>query len=206
MLSSLIILFATILYCALHSLTASNQMKSRLRDRFGPEADRWYRLSYNILAGISFLPIVWLLAILPDKPLYTIPLPWMLLTTVGQVTGAVIIVVGIGQTDAFTFMGIRQLLPQDHSQEGAGFVNTGLYGWVRHPLYTGGLIIIWLAPSMTINLLTLFIILTIYFIVGARFEEERFVEEYGEAYRRYQQLVPLLLPTPRRREKKPELG
>lgn len=199
MLSSIIILITTTLYCYVHSLTASNRAKSLFRSRFGPGVDRWYRLVYNLFAGISLLPILWLLAVLPDQGLYSIPTPWILVTLLGQIAGVVIIIFGIEQSGALSFLGIRQLSSSGKERVGSEFINGGLYKWVRHPLYTGGLIIMWLAPSMTVNLLTLFLTLTVYLVVGARFEEDRLVQEFGEVYKRYQQQVPMLVPLLRRK-------
>ena len=76
----------------------------------------------------------------------------------------------------------------------------GPYRWVRHPLYTGGLLLIWLTPVLTLNLLTLFVMLTIYLIVGARLEEQRLIHEFGAEYQEYQQRVPMLIPSFRRQK------
>jgi protein-S-isoprenylcysteine O-methyltransferase Ste14 len=199
MLYPLILIIATILYCYLHSLTASTQFKTRFREWFGEGVDRWYRLAYNLFAGISFLPILWLVNILPDHRLYSISMPWILMTTLVQIAAAVIIVIGIDQTGALSFLGIRQISSIDQKGGSFNFIDRGLYRWVRHPLYTGGLLMIWLAPNMSINLLVLFITFTIYFVLGARLEEERLIEELGEDYIQYQERVPMLIPSPRRR-------
>jgi protein-S-isoprenylcysteine O-methyltransferase Ste14 len=126
-------------------------------------------------------------------------MPWILLTILGQIVGAVIIVFGIEQAGALSFLGIRQLAASEQNSGESEFINVGLYRWVRHPLYTGGLIVIWLAPSMTVNLFTLFLTLTVYLVVGARFEEERLIQEFGEVYMQYQKRVPMLVPLPRRK-------
>jgi protein-S-isoprenylcysteine O-methyltransferase Ste14 len=199
MMGPVILISATILYSAIHSLAASNRVKARIQGQFGPNTKRWYRLGYNLFAGLTFLPILWLLAMLSDRTLYKVTMPWLALTSVGQIAGVVIIVAGILQTGALSFIGVRQVLAPDPSQEEVVFISNGLYRWVRHPLYTGGLILIWLAPVMTVNLLSLFLMLTVYLVVGARLEEGRLVKELGEQYRRYQQQVPMLIPFPHRK-------
>ena len=70
----------------------------------------------------------------------------------------------------------------------------GLYRYVRHPLYTAGLVFIWLLPIMTCNLLALNIGLTAYIIVGAYFEERKLLLEFGDAYAEYRQQTPMLIP------------
>jgi protein-S-isoprenylcysteine O-methyltransferase Ste14 len=70
----------------------------------------------------------------------------------------------------------------------------GLYRWVRHPLYTAGLVLIWLTPVMTLNIFSLNLGLTIYLVVGALIEERKLVREYGEAYEEYRKRTPMLIP------------
>ena len=108
--SVFIISLSTLVYAAVHSLLATLGAKARAKQLFGPAAERWYRLAYNIFAGISFLPILVLMAILPDQKLYAVPTPWLLLTTLGQVIGVIIIVLGVWQADAWSFFGLRQVL------------------------------------------------------------------------------------------------
>jgi protein-S-isoprenylcysteine O-methyltransferase Ste14 len=189
----IILVLATTTYAVVHSLLASLGIKAWAKQRFGSLVDRWYRLGYNLFAVISGLPILALLYLLPDQLLYQIPFPWLVLTILGQLAGILVIVVGILQTDPWHFVGLRQLAEPGKIVP-LEMVTNGLYRWVRHPLYTGGLLLIWLTPVMTLNLLTIFVILTIYLIVGARLEEKRLIHEFGDPYRAYQQRVPMLFP------------
>ncbi|MFC1997142.1 methyltransferase family protein [Chloroflexota bacterium] len=194
----LLIIIAVAIYAAVHSLLASLGVKAWARQRFGSTTDRWYRLAYNVFAVISGLPILVLLYLLPDRLIYQIPYPWIILTALGQLVGAIIIVVGILQTGLWSFIGMRQIIEPGNGASTVMSTN-GFYRWVRHPLYTGGLLLIWLMPKMTVNILTIFIILTLYLIVGAKLEEKRLVYDFGDEYREYQQRVPMLLPIPRRK-------
>jgi protein-S-isoprenylcysteine O-methyltransferase Ste14 len=194
MIKSIIILASTtVLYSAVHSLTASNTIKRLIRRWLGPASDRWYRFVYNFWAGISFLPILWLLWYLPDRVIYRIPMPWVLFTTIIQLVGVLIILIGIQQAGTLSFLGIQQVIGQNHSSD-EPLVVSGLYAYIRHPLYTGGLLFIWPAPLLSQNLLTLFIVITIYLVIGARLEENRLLQEFGDEYRCYQKEVPMLFP------------
>jgi protein-S-isoprenylcysteine O-methyltransferase Ste14 len=53
--------------------------------------------------------------------------------------------------------------------------------------------IIW-ARGLDVSALITNIILTAYFIVGTVLEERKLLLEYGEAYRRYQKQVSMLVP------------
>ncbi len=78
------------------------------------------------------------------------------------------------------------------------FRTPAAYRYVRHPIYTGWLIILWAAPVMTISHLVIATGLTLYIVLGVRFEEEDLARRmpYYEQYRRK---VPMLLPSWRRR-------
>jgi protein-S-isoprenylcysteine O-methyltransferase Ste14 len=204
MTSTIIIILAAIVYSVAHSLLATLGVKSFVINRFGAVAERWYRLGYNLFAGFTLLPLASLPALLPDKPLYTIPFPWIVLSSAGQLLAAGIILVGMIQTDLWSFLGLRQIISKRQPGQPGEFVANGLYRWVRHPLYTGGLLLIWLTPVMTVNLLTLFACFSIYLFTGAIFEEKRLVHEFGEAYQRYQEEVPMIIPVVNVSVRKPE--
>jgi len=122
-----------------------------------------------------------------------IPLPWLLVTLSFQVLSIVVLFFGVVQTDVWTFIGLRQLTNTSRGKPGE-MVVSGLYQWVRHPIYTAGLVFIWCAPVMTGNLLALNIGLTLYILIGAWFEERKLVVEFGEAYLSYQKTTPMLVP------------
>lgn len=73
----------------------------------------------------------------------------------------------------------------------------GLYGLVRHPQYTGLFIVLFgegVVHWPTIFSVGLFPIIVLVFVLLARREERQMVERFGDAYREYQQRVPMLMP------------
>ena len=191
--SSLVLIFAIVLWGFVHSLLVTPGTRARVRQWFGAGSDRWYRLAYNIFSIVTFMPILGLVAMDPGETLYVIPSPWSYLALAGQLLAVAALGVGLLQTGLWTFLGFEQLLVKSEGGN-AQRVTRGLYRWVRHPLYTAGLVFIWLTPVMTVNLLVLNIGLTIYLVVGAIFEERKLVREFGAAYRDYQENVPMLIP------------
>jgi protein-S-isoprenylcysteine O-methyltransferase Ste14 len=71
---------------------------------------------------------------------------------------------------------------------------TGVYGFVRHPLYLAGIIIFTFEPDITRNWLTVSILADIYFIFGAFMEEKRLITTFGDEYIEYMKQVPRFLP------------
>jgi protein-S-isoprenylcysteine O-methyltransferase Ste14 len=184
-------------YGALHSLLASNVVKQAFQDALGQTSDRFYRLFFNIVGGLTFLPVLAVAALDPGQTLYQLTRPWVLLTSAGQALAVILLLLGLLQTDSLHFLGLRQLL-HPGAQEPGELVINGLYCHVRHPLYSTGLLLIWLTPVMTTSVLALNLGLTLYIIVGSIFEERRLVGEFGQAYIDYQRRVPRLIPVPGR--------
>jgi protein-S-isoprenylcysteine O-methyltransferase Ste14 len=187
---------AVVVWAVLHSWLATTRVKHSVAQSVGSEAARAYRLVYNVVSVVSFVPVAWLLWSLPDRPLYEIPTPWAIGMRAIQVAAVVLAAVTLFQTGAFAFAGLSQILGET---DNAGLSTTGFYRVVRHPLYLFGLIFIWLAPSMTLNQLVVTIVFSGYFFVGAVLEERRLVQEFGEAYITYRAKTPMILPRLRRR-------
>jgi protein-S-isoprenylcysteine O-methyltransferase Ste14 len=192
--SFLFILMAVGLYGLVHSFLASLGFKARLRGWFGHGVERSYRLFYNLFAILTFLPVLSLVQILPDREIYSVPLPWALLMVAVQILAIAMLLVGLWQTDVWTFLGFRQLLGEETTDPDR-MVVSGLYRWVRHPLYTAGLLFIWFTPLMTSNLLALNLGLTLYVVIGARLEERKLLAEFGPDYASYRQRTPMLFPS-----------
>ncbi|NJD59027.1 MAG: hypothetical protein C3F13_17125 [Anaerolineales bacterium] len=192
-LSFWLILLAVLAYGLFHTLLASIQVKARARHWMGPSFERSYRLAYNFIAIITLLPILLLPILLEDEELYFIPFPWLILTCTLQLIAIVALLIGLRQTGITSFLGLRQaFLPEDTTPP--RLVTDGFYRYVRHPLYTAGLVFIWLIPIMTWNLLALIIGLSAYIFIGIYFEERKLIQEFGESYREYRQRTPMLIP------------
>ena len=162
----------------------------------GNSGMNWYRLGYNVFSAITFLPLLIMTVTLPDRPLYVIPAPWAFMAMLFQFLAVIALVIGVLQTDVWSFVGLRQILG---TQPDGIMMTGGLYRYVRHPLYTSGLLFIWLTPEMTLNRLVLYVSLTIYILIGAYFEERKLVREFGEEYLAYRLRTPMLIPISIRR-------
>jgi protein-S-isoprenylcysteine O-methyltransferase Ste14 len=188
---TLLLVFASVIWGLVHSVTASLKFKEAVLRVFGVKGMNWYRLFYNILSTITFLPLLVLAVVLPDRWLYEIPEPWTDITFIIQLMAVIALLVGVLQTDVWSFLGLKQL--SGGSTE-SRIITGGLYRFVRHPLYTAGLVFIWLTPVMSVNRLVLYVSLTIYIIIGAYYEERKLTREFGKEYEDYQTRTPMLIP------------
>ncbi len=188
-----LIISAVLVYGLLHSLLASLKPKAVARHWFGTNSERWFRLAYNFIAIITLLPILVLPIFTTDQEIYVIHYPWIILTSFIQLLALLALIIGLRQTGLTSFIGLRQLLRHDVSST-PQLVTNGLYRYVRHPLYTAGLVLIWLVPFLTWNLLALNLGLTAYVLIGATFEERKLLLEFGETYAEYHRRTPMLIP------------
>ena len=70
----------------------------------------------------------------------------------------------------------------------------GAYRWVRHPIYTASLLLIWSQPDLTYDRILFNVTWTGWIIIGSLLEERDLVLHFGSAYTEYQQKVPMLIP------------
>jgi protein-S-isoprenylcysteine O-methyltransferase Ste14 len=183
------------LWAGLHSTLASLRAKRLARRWFGDPARRWYRFAFVVLAVLTLLPLVMIMLLLPDRTLYVVRSPWRWFMVTGQAAAFVGMVWTVRATDATDFIGLRQLRSGGESFQ-PQLVTRGLYRWVRHPMYTTSLVVMWLAPRMSLNLLTLFACISAYFVAGSFHEERLLLRQFGEEYERYRRRVPRLVPRP----------
>lgn len=185
------LLFFWALYCAVHSLTAALWFKAWVRSWTG-RGYRFYRIGYNLISTWGAVALI--------KYQYRLPPEWLfepvLATRIAggflAVAGVITIVLALRSYSAefFGTDALRGRQPSDH------LVETGILGRVRHPLYLGLLLVVWgqlvfdpRASHLYVNLL-----LTAYTLLGIWLEERKLVIQFGEAYRRYRQRVPMLIP------------
>ena len=75
-------------------------------------------------------------------------------------------------------------------QEGQKVIDTGLYGIVRHPMYSATLLLFLSMPLVLGSVWSFLIFLAYPFIIAARLkDEEKFLEEELEGYREYKEKV-----------------
>jgi protein-S-isoprenylcysteine O-methyltransferase Ste14 len=193
-LSVLTLVVCFVVWAVVHSLLASVPVKDWTRRVLGEGVDRWYRLAYVVFASVSGLPLLLMVAVLPDRALYAVPSPWRWPMRGGQALALGAAVWAVLETGPTYFLGLSQLLARGSSQANTLQVR-GFYCWVRHPLYLFSIVILWLSPDMTVNLLVFYGLITLYFAIGSLHEERRLLAEFGHAYRDYQRQVPWLIPT-----------
>jgi methanethiol S-methyltransferase len=179
-------------FAALHSLLAGLPAKKMARRHFGSKVDAWYPVLFSTVAVITIIPLVIMLFQSPGRVLYTVPYPWMWLFFLVQ------LLMGIATLRAFLDAPHRFLihaqLGKPNGPDAFALGIKGIYCWVRDPFLLSGLILIWLTPIMTANLLMVYIIASVYLFVGSLHWESRLIVQFGEDYTAYKNLVPRMIP------------
>jgi methanethiol S-methyltransferase len=194
------------LWALVHSLTASAVLKEWAAGRLGNETTAaFYRLGYTVFALLTFLPVLYFWWQLPTTAVWQVDgvASWVMMGA----GGAAVLAAGYSlvKTQALSFAGFTQAMdylagrPVRHVDAPARsheLVVTGMYAWMRHPLYTFSMVFLWANPTMSVRSLMLATACTLYFVVGSIYEEQRLLAHFGEAYAAYQKRVPRFIPRP----------
>jgi len=188
-----------VLFAFIHSLTAANLFKAKVKSIAGEgKYERYYRFFYVLLSGITLLPLIplWLLQRKESGLIYSISFPYSIAFYAAMLSGIAIAVAAGIQLQPLSHLGIAQLLgiKKEEKKEEKALVKTGAYKISRHPMYLGGMLLIWGNPNVYKADLVLNLLFTAYFIAGALLEEKKLLEEFGEEYERYKKEVPMFVP------------
>lgn len=182
-------------YFALHSLVASIMMKQWVAKHW-PAVMPYYRLVFNALAIVLTLPLLLLMYWYPGEPLWQWQGVGFYMTSALALFAVIGFFYSLKFYDLSEFWGTRQLKEHNtsvHDQE--NFHISPMHRYVRHPWYFLALVIIWTRDVSTVQLLV-YLLVTAYFVIGSRMEEQKLIAYHGEVYRRYQKKVPGVFPLP----------
>ena len=166
------------------------------------------RSTYVLIASLLLAFLFWQWRPLPAT-IWEASGPWPRAILIGlQFAGWFLVFYSSFLINHFDLFGLRQVFLHLRGREYSHlpFVVRSLYRVIRHPLMAGFLIAIWAAPTMTWGHLLLSSLLTIYILVGIRFEERDLVRHLGSAYEEYRSRTPALLPFPKPEALRPQLG
>jgi methanethiol S-methyltransferase len=181
-------------YGAVHSALVCQAVTGWLKDRLGA-VWRFYRLFFNVFALATLIPLVLYSRSLVGPPFFR----WQgLLLGVRYglvVCGVLLFLAGGRHYSLRQFIGISQLrgAPAGGLADGGGIDSTGVLGVLRHPWYTGLVLLLW-ARDLDAVRVVVSAGLTAYIVVGTFLEERKLVDEFGESYARYQTQASMFVP------------
>lgn len=181
-----------IAYFVVHSLLASRKTKQWVKDTSSMIHEN-YRILYNI---ISIIGLVLLMLFTFQNPVLLFKAPYISsfigFSLIG--IGTFVLIIALMTFDIKEFIGIAPR--KDIPTENGKLIITGIYQYVRHPLYSG-LILQVLGASILfpyIKTLIAGIIILVYILIGSKLEEVKLTDEFGEEYIDYKKKVKGLIP------------
>lgn len=183
-------------YCFLHSFLISIRFTNYLT-RVLKNYYAFYRLFYVL---ISLVLLIWIINIptqLDNEIVITNFPPWSIIRQI-LTWGSLLMFFWafFFNYDSLSFFGIRQMLNFGKMKQinpSEKIKKNGLLALTRHPMYLALIIYLWCQTFSMADILVN-AILTIYVIIGTVLEEKKLILEFGDAYRKYQQEVPMLIP------------
>lgn len=176
----------------LHSLFADMKIKRKFKGWVG-SLFIWYRLLYSLFASVHFLGILMYTATLNEDPMFSSKPTLAYLGYVLATFGTIVLVRAFQKFSPFEFVGIS---PSDEFVKTDQLIVSGLHAHVRHPIYSG-LILIFLGYTLvqpTLSSLVHLAMLIVYLPIGIYLEERKLIEKYGSPYEDYKKSVPALIP------------
>ncbi|MCU0847035.1 MAG: hypothetical protein MUD12_04035 [Spirochaetes bacterium] len=184
-----------IAYLAVHSAMISNAfsgfMSRKLGDRY-----RYYRIFFNAFAVATLVPVLLFSTSVKGEVFFKWEGNFIFVKYAMLALGVGLFIAGGRHYSMMVFLGIKQ------AREGMehGLLNrsgrldsSGILGLIRHPFYSGVIVLIW-ARDLDAPRLIVSCIITLYVIIGTYLEEKKLLGEFGNVYVEYQEKVSMFVP------------
>ena len=104
--------------------------------------------------------------------------------------GVIVMKIAFKSYNTKAFLGLGSLNPESE------FKSDGLLKYVRHPLYSGSILLLlgYFLFNPAWNTLISVGMMILYFIVGTQFEEKKLIKTFGDRYLEYKKNTPMLIP------------
>lgn len=182
-----ILVLGWIIYFAIHSVLAADKVKAWFRSLLA-KGYRYYRILYSVISTVGLLGLLLLNAAIGRDWLWNPTGIVRYLSLLLATFGVIIVSRAFKEHNALAFIGLKQ--------EEVKFSRSGILNYVRHPIYSGTILIVFgfflFTPTMATLVSTLCILG--YLPIGIYLEEMKLIKQFGDQYIRYKNEVPSLIP------------
>jgi protein-S-isoprenylcysteine O-methyltransferase Ste14 len=180
-------------FAVVHSLLARDPTKAAITRWLPVELERSL---YSLVAGIQIVALLALWRPLPELVWTVEAVPARTLLYLVQATSWLVVLAALAAVGSGHLFGWRQAraYAAGRPYQPPAIAARGPYRLVRHPLYAATIVAMFAAPDMSRGHLLLAGALTLYILIGLRFEERDLERRHGEAWRAYRRRVPALVP------------
>lgn len=177
-----------ILYFAIHSLLADRGIKQKIKEVMD-EKFKYYRLMYVTISSVGLIILFFFNASIDSPDFFDNPGWVRYLSLMFAAFGVIIIKIAFRSYHFSSFVGMTPELPQP-------LITSGLLGSVRHPIYSGTILIaigFWLfSPDLPTSVSVACIFA--YLPIGIYLEEKKLMAEFGKRYLVYKKETPAIFP------------
>lgn len=166
-------------------------MKKKLGEWF-----RFYRILYNAVSLVTLIPLVYYSNSIQQAPVFRWEGYLEIVRYLIVVTSILLFITGARYYNMSQLLGIHQIKTgrANRAVSAYGTLDTsGILSAIRHPWYTGGILLVWTA-DLNLSTLLINIVINAYFVIGTFLEEKKLLLEFGERYREYQRNVSMFFP------------
>jgi protein-S-isoprenylcysteine O-methyltransferase Ste14 len=162
-----------------HSVFARERVRAAVVRAVSPALERSV---YVWIASLLFVAVCAWWAPMPGV-LWTVDGPLRIALWVLQAFGGYLALRSAAVIDVWELSGIKPARPT------SDFKARGPYAWVRHPIYSGWLLLVFAVPTMTMTRAVFAVVSSVYLLLAIPFEERSLRTASDGAYRRYMQQV-----------------
>ncbi len=182
-----LLILAWVAYFLIHSLLALNLVKEFFKKKLQTKF-HLYRLAYTILSSLGLSGLLFLNGSISAVPFFESKGLVRYVSLMLATFGVFVINAAFRQYKLKSFLGL--------SEEEEVFSANGILNKVRHPIYSGTILIVSGFFFFSPNLPTLISVccIFIYLIIGIKLEERKLIQKFGDEYREYKKRVPMLAP------------
>jgi len=175
-------------YFFTHSLFAGSRFKNFVSKKMG-NAYRYYRLIYVTFSILGLLLLLFWNATIEMPNFFDNNGIARYLSLMFVAFGVIVIKIAFRAYSLSSFVGLSK-------EDDKTLTTTGILGSIRHPIYSGTILVavgFWLFSPNLPTLISVLCIL-VYIPIGIVFEERKLVEQFGDQYLTYRSRVPALFP------------
>jgi methanethiol S-methyltransferase len=175
------------IYFAIHSVLAADRVKIFFKNLLHG-GFQFYRIIYSLLSTVGLLGLLFLNAMIGGNLVINPQGIVRYLSLMLATFGVIIVSRAFKEHDALSFVGFRQ--------EEMKFNRSGILNYVRHPIYSGTILIVigFFLFTPTLATLVSTVCIFVYLPIGIYLEEKKLVQLFGDQYIRYKKEVPSLIP------------
>jgi protein-S-isoprenylcysteine O-methyltransferase Ste14 len=175
------------LYFFLHSVLASNKVKAFFERTLKKEF-LFYRILYSLISILGLFVLLFFNASIPSVPLFSGAGLVRYLSLLLATFGVMVISRAFREYPFSSFIGLKK--------EDGSFKSTGILKYVRHPIYSGTILVVigfFLFTPTLATMISMCCIL-LYLPIGIYLEERKLIKQFGVEYVTYKKEVPSIFP------------